>query len=80
MPFVFYYLFTVFIFVQKGQFVLVPRGGFIVQLVVVDVFVVRLFPGTVHLQFDLFICILELDGRDEVLFLKISLGEVVHGL
>lgn len=46
----------------------------------VDVFVVRLFPGTVHLQFDLFICILELDGRDEVLLLKVSLGEVVHGL
>lgn len=60
MLFFFYRLFTVFIFVQKGQFVLVPRGGFIVQVVVVDVFVIRLFPGTVYLQIHLFIGVLEL--------------------
>lgn len=59
MLFFFYCLFTVFIFVQKGQFILVPRGGFIVQVVVVDVFVIGLFPGTVHLQIDLFIVVLE---------------------
>lgn len=60
MLFFFYRLFTVFIFVQKGQFVLVPRGGFIVQVVVVDVFVIQLFPGTVYLQIHLFIGVLEL--------------------
>lgn len=60
MLFFFYCLFTVFIFVQKGQFVLVPHGGFVVQVVVVDVFVIQLFPGTVHLQINLFICVLEL--------------------
>lgn len=57
--FILYRLFTVFIFVQKGQFILVPRGGFIVQVVVVDVFLIRLFPGTVHLQINLFIVVLE---------------------
>lgn len=79
MQFVFYCLFTVFIFVQTGQFVLVPRGGFIVQVVVVDVFVIRLFRGTVHLQIHLFVRVLELQSGDEVLFLEVGLGEVVHG-
>lgn len=49
-------------------------------MVVVDVFVIRLFHGTVHLQIHLFICVFELQGGDEVLFLKVNLGEVVHGL
>lgn len=80
MLFFFYCLFTVFIFVQKGQFILVPRGGFIVQVVVVDVFVIGLFSGTLHLQINLFIVVLELQSGDEVLFLKVTLGEVVHGL
>lgn len=57
-----YCLFTVFIFVQKGQFVLVPRGGFIVQMVVIDVFVIRLFSATVHLQIDLFVVVFELES------------------
>lgn len=80
MLFIFYCLFTVFTFVQKGQFILVPRGGVIVQVVVVDVFVFRLFAGTVHLQIDLFIVVLELQSGDEVLLLKVPPGEVVHGL
>lgn len=80
MLFFLYCLFTVFIFVQKGQFILVPRGGFIVQVVVVDVFLIRLFPGTVHLQIDLFIVVLEFQSRDKVLSLEVTLGEVVHGL
>lgn len=80
MHFVFYCLFTVFVFIQTGQFIPVPRGGFIVQVVVVDVFVIRLFHGTVRLQIHLFICVLELQSGDEVLFLKVNLGEVVHGL
>lgn len=79
MRFVFYCLFTVFIFVQMGQFVLVPRGGFIVQVVVVDVFVIGLFRRTVHLQIHLLVCVLELQSGDEVLFLKVGLGQVVHG-
>lgn len=79
MFFFFYCLFTVFIFVQKGQFILVPSGGFIVQVVVVDLFVIRLFPGTLHLQINLFIGVLELKSRYKVLFLKVNLGEVVHG-
>lgn len=79
MHLVFYCLFTVFIFVQTGQFALVPRGGFIVQVVVVDVFVIGLFCGTFHLQIHLFVSVLELQSRDEVLFLKLGPGEVVHG-
>lgn len=74
------YFFTVFIFVQKGQLILVPSGGFIIQLVVVDVFVIRLVAGTVQLQVNLFIVILDLQGGEEVLFLKVTPGAVVHGL
>lgn len=59
MLFFFYCLFTVFIFVQKRQFILVPRGGFIVQVVVVDVFVIRLFTWTFYLQIHLSIVVLE---------------------
>lgn len=80
MLFVFYCLFTVFIFVQKGQFILVPLGGFEVQVEMVDVFVIRLFPGTVHLQINLFIGVFQLYSRDEVLLLKVNLGNVVHHL
>lgn len=75
-----YYLFTVFIFVQKGQFVLVPHGGFIVQVIVVDKFMIQLFCGTVHLHVHLLVCVLELNSRDKVLFLKLRLGEIVHCL
>lgn len=46
----------------------------------VDVFVIQLFHGTVHLQIHFFVCVFELQSGDEVLFLKINLGEVVHGL
>lgn len=74
------YFFTVFIFVLKGQFVLVPRGCLIIQLVVVDVFVIRLAPGTVHLHVNLFVVVLDLQGGEEVLFLKVTLRAVVHGL
>lgn len=74
------YFFTVFIFVQKGQFVLVPHRCLIIQLVMVDVVVIRLAAGTVHLQINLFIVVLNLQGGEEVLFLKVTLGAVVHGL
>lgn len=74
-----FYFFTVFIFVQKRQLVLVPCGGLIIQLVVVDVFVIGLVAGTV-LQISLFIVILDLQGGEEVLFLKVTLGAVVHGV
>lgn len=78
MLFVLYRLFTVFVFVREGRLVLVPRRGVIVQ--VVDVLAVGLFPGAVHLQLHLFIVVLELQSGDQVLSLKVALGEVVHGL
>lgn len=37
-------------------------------------------PGTVHLQFHLFIVVLELQRGDQVLPLEVALGEIVHGL
>lgn len=71
-------LFTVFIFVREGRLVLVPHRGVIVQ--VVDALAVGPLPGTVHLQFHLFIVVLELQSGDQVLSLKVPLGEIVHGL
>lgn len=46
----------------------------------VDALAVGPLPGTVHLQFHLFIVVLELQSGDQVLPLEVALGEIVHGL
>lgn len=41
---------------------------------------IAFFRGAVHLQVDLLVRVFQVDGRDEVLLLKVRLGEVVHCL
>lgn len=80
MLFMFYHLFTVFIFLEEALFIFVPRGGFIVRVEVVDVFVVELLARAIHLQVHLLVDIFELQRGYKVVFLEIRLGKVVHGL